>query len=222
MLSITVDTRALTRDLGAFARSQVPFATARALTDAANDARTDAKAALPKDFNIRTGWVAKGFRVERATKAHLAARLYHLDPFMARQLHGGEKDGADGGGVAIPAKDGFPSAPKRSRPTRPSDWPSKLDRTFSIDLKGGASGRLVFQRTGKRRKTRAAAGRGRFPNAARTAGLQDPGVRLMYVIKPDVEVRPRWRLRETTRATVSERFGAHFTRRLLESMRSAR
>lgn len=219
MLSITVDTRALTRDLGAFARSQVPFATARALTDAANDARTEAKAALPKDFNIRTGWVAKGFRVERATKAHLAARLYHLDPFMGRQMHGGEKDGRDGSGVAIPAKDGFPSAPKRSRPTRPSDWPSQLDRTFSIDLKGGSAGRLVFQRTGKRRGKRGRTAR--FPTGARSAGLADPDVRLMYVIKPDVEVRPRWRLRETTARTVEQRFGQHFAARLLDAMRKS-
>ena len=45
----------------------------------------------------------------------------------------------------MPAKDGFPSAPKRGTPTRPRDWPKALKRTFTIESKGT---RLVFQRTG--------------------------------------------------------------------------
>ena len=91
VLDLTADIHAAIADLSNLARKHVPFATARALTAVAYDARDEVREQLPKRFIIRRPWVAKGIGVERATKTDLEANVFSRDRFMALQEEGGVK-----------------------------------------------------------------------------------------------------------------------------------
>lgn len=199
-LGITVDTKAVERDLArlepAIRRKVIPAAINRT----ADEALRAAKADLPKRFTIRNGWVAKGLRTRKATPTKLEGSVYHKDAYMVRQEEGGTKDGQQGGKVAVPIL-GKPKGTIRREVTPRSKWPSKLKNTFAVKGRNGET--LIFQRIrprGRRRK-----------NAPRTTpvprGQRDPTWRLMYVIKPSVRVKPRWQFTPTITRVVAERWG---------------
>lgn len=90
-LDLTADITAATQSLSDLQLRHAPFATARALTDAARDARDAVRADLPHRFNIRKPWVAKGINIEGATKSHLVAHVFSRDAFMSEQEDGGTR-----------------------------------------------------------------------------------------------------------------------------------
>jgi hypothetical protein len=69
----------LTRDLDRLERQQVPFATARALTDVARKAAAVETASLPKTFDSPTRFTLNAFAVIPARKSNLTATLLIKD-----------------------------------------------------------------------------------------------------------------------------------------------
>jgi hypothetical protein len=139
VLDLTAEIDASTANLSNLARRQVPFATARALTSVAYDARDEVRRQLPKRFIIRRPWVAKGIGVERATKANLEATVFSRDKFMAQQEEGGTKTGKQ----VIPV--GRLAQKARSEVIPRSQWPGRLMARKSVFYRAGT----LFERRGK-------------------------------------------------------------------------
>ena len=75
MLSVHSDTKQLTAYLNRVQRKQIPFATAKALTQTAFDVRTFLQRALPRFLDRPTKGITKSVQVEKATKYNVTARV---------------------------------------------------------------------------------------------------------------------------------------------------
>ena len=173
MIAFKIDTSQI-RKLGVvldeFGKDQVPFATARGLTQTAQDARAAIATRLADDFTIRANWVARGIRIQVATKHSLESAVGSVDRFMEMQATGGEREGRDGKRVAVPEA----ARKTPSSITRPSKWPGKLlldrKRYFAKPIgSGDAIG--VFKRLGRDGRA---------------------GVQLWYVLAKSSTIQARW------------------------------
>lgn len=100
VINIAHDLHRLASTLDDYAKRQLPFAAARALTHAAQQARTDLKAAMAKAFDRPSRWTLNSTYVEPATKAKLEANTHFKDRlargvpagrFLAPQIMGGSR-----------------------------------------------------------------------------------------------------------------------------------
>ena len=195
-------------------REQVPFAIAKALTDTAKEAQATIRQELPQRFTIRTPWVAKGIRIRSATKQSLTAMVYDVDPFMRIQETGGTKASINrrvfdfGDMLAIPV-----DARRSKRDVvRKEDWPQNLIEPFIITAKDGRKYLAVHSLAKKVRGQR-----GKF-----TIGKDVGGNRIMYVLKPRVQVPARFGFAETVRKVVVEKFSANLRQSIQLAMATAR
>lgn len=206
MPRITVHTNGMQfrRKLTVVGTQQLPFALALTLTRTAEEAVAVNKANLPSRFIIRRNWIAKGYRVDRATKTQLTATIKHLDPFMALQEFGGTKTAGPAGVVAIPEG----ARPTPTAVTPPSHWPGRIPRHFYV---GTGANRYEFQRLSKRARQRKGLGHG-TPRGSGHEALRgrDPSITLMYVLRPSVRIPPRLNLVNDTRATIESRLAINF------------
>lgn len=197
-ISVSMNLGPFRRWLDGVAKNQIPFATAKALTQTGYDAQEAVKRELPARFTIRTPWLAKGIRVIPAKKFRLQAIIGSKDEFMRRQEEGGEKEPRSGHKVvAIPK--GVRSNPRTI--TRPSRFPGALlkkPKYFVSKLESGDLG--VFQRLGRKGEH----------------------VKLMYSMRDKVTVKPRWHFYDTVNAVVSVKWLPNFRRALDFAMRTAR
>lgn len=178
-----------TRDLDDAARRHVPFAIARALTLTAKDAQAEVKQGLPGRFTLRNNWVMSGIRITPATKTHLEAAVGSREPFMARQETGGTKRSRGGHRIAVPKTKPAKVIPRGQRPSAMRSKP----RVFMATT---ASGSGILRRLTKER----------YP------------VQILYWLKRDVKVLPRFGFRQTTSTTVMEAFGPRFVESLSKAM----
>lgn len=93
-ISVRADVRALTRSLDDFARKQVPFATAQALTAIAKKVQAGQKELLQHDLKEPTPFTLNSIRVKAARKDDLRAQVIvqdiaaaYLAPFVFGGLH---------------------------------------------------------------------------------------------------------------------------------------
>lgn len=78
-LSVRADVKGLSKDLTALERSQLPYATALALTATAKAIQAAETAALSEVFDRPTPFTQRAFGVKGATKATLTATVYARD-----------------------------------------------------------------------------------------------------------------------------------------------
>lgn len=249
-IDVSLDRVALDRALRQ-SRKQAVFAAAVALTRTAQEAQGEVVASLPERFTIRTGWVARGIRIQPARRDRLEAVVYSRDEFMARQETGGTKEGRNGKSVAKPVE-------VRRNPgqtTRPSRWPGALlDKSgfFAAPLStqgAYATARNERQAGGKRSLAGRSAHGGRMfsRSASRTAardevayaiwqrygakqkmtkgryaGKKRQPIRLMYVMAPAVEVEPRLGMGDTVRRVAFVRFADNFEQAFAAALATAR
>lgn len=206
MPRITVHTNGMQfrRKLTDIGTQQLPFALANTLSRTAEEAVAVNKAALPSRFIVRRNWIAKGYRVDHATKASLRATIRHLDPFMLLQETGGDKTPGPAGVVAIP--EGARPTPQSVTP--PNLWPGRIPRHFYV---GQGANRYEFQRMSKRARLRKGTGNG-TPHGAGHEAIRgrDPSVVLMYVLRQSVRIPPRLNLVNDTKATIADRLAINF------------
>jgi len=180
---------------------QIPFATALALTWTARDARTQLKADLPATFTIRSGWVAKGIRFEKARKTDdpIAAEVGHLDDYMKLQAEGGTRQTSTQS-VAVPV--GIRKTPQTR--TTPAKWPRRLLRKrkhFIAPLSASISTLGLFRRRGGRR---------------------NPRLDLLYVMAERAVVPKRWPLEETVEQVVADVWPENARKALEKALASGR
>ena len=192
MVKIQFDSHELQTWLSNVQQKQMPYATARALTDTAQDIKTAAIDSAKKNFTLRNNWVVKGIRINRAEKKdwpNIKAEIGSKDNFMKLQEEGGVKKKN-----AIPRG----ARPVKTAITTPAKWPGamlKKNNAFVGTVRTGK--RAVYIRQRKRLK-------------------------LMYVFQDTVNIKPRWKLKETAEQVGRKVMQGHFMRRIDEALRSAR
>ena len=217
MIRITANTLDFQRDLDDVARHQLPFALANTLSRTAEEAVTLNKGKLPSRFTIRTGWVAKGYRVKHARKNDLTATITHKDAFMRDQEFGGTKTPASAKSVAVP--EGARPTPTATTPK--SRWPGAIlkKQGFVIHAKDKD---LLFQRVQHTKKGKVKRGKRNLALAALPTKGHDPNVKLMYVLKQAVKIKPALGLVEDVKETIKARFAINFDGFLKSAIRTAR
>lgn len=174
--------------LGMLATRQVPFATAKALTRTAQDARDAVRAELPKRFTIRSGWVAGGIRIVPASKndwPRAVAWVGSRDPFMELQETGGVKTPAKGArNLAIP------TPTTTARRTGSGRIPASRKPRALLDKPGVyVAGKAI-----RRRKRRRSA----------------DGPETLYLLRPRATLKPRFGFQDTVEKTVAKVYAARF------------
>ncbi len=163
-------------------RDEIRFEIIQALTRTARDAVQQIKLELPRRFTLRRNWAIKGIRFDAATKAYPVARVYSLDPYMAKQEEG-ETYSPRGRHVAIPG----PGVRTQKNAIIPSQlFPQKLKGRKDIfrgTVKGIGMG--LFRRQGK-------------------------GFKILYLLRERKQTMPTWEFRETVSETVKKRFDDNF------------
>ena len=196
-LTVELETSEALRALDDLRRRQVPFATARALTQTAADAQRVIRSELPDRFVIRSRWLEQGIRTERATKREPVSVVYSRDPFMVEHETGGRRRGRKGV-RAIPRA--IRKTPKqRITPARRPAAILKRKRTYVGPIREGSSTEAIFQRVGK------------------------SGRRLLYVLEPrPVKIAARWGFGDTAAKTARRVWARNFGRAFAQAIRSAR
>ncbi len=154
-LAVTVGTTAdaLAASLGEFARDQLPFATALALTRTARDASEAARDHLPKVFTTRGDKLARTFVSGRANKSdwpNITVPVGTLAEAMVLQETGGVKRAKSPLGLGIPTSLIRPSKgakiTKAKRPKRLLQKPGvrKADETIRRSKTSGRDRREIF------------------------------------------------------------------------------
>lgn len=85
-------------------RRQLPFATAKALTDLAKDVQAEEKGQLPKHIDRPTPFTQRAFGVRRATKRQLESRVFIKriqQEYLRIQIEGGTRT-IPGAGTGVP------------------------------------------------------------------------------------------------------------------------
>ncbi|MBM3114267.1 hypothetical protein [Jeongeupia naejangsanensis] len=202
-LTLDFDFGAVERQLTELGRKQLPFATAKSLTQAAQAVQQQVRADMPKRFAISRKWIINGIRIEPARKSRLSARVYSRDKFMGRQEYGGEKRSQDTqvwrwkGKLAIPTDEARGGKPHGVVPKK--NWPENLaGALFQIRTRDGLD-LLCLRRRGQ--------------------------VQVMYVLEDEVEVDARLKLRETgdriANVVFPKLFGTNMARAIAQSRRQA-
>lgn len=122
-LKATMDSRALTGFNKAM-RSQVPYATACALTSVAKRAQAEIQKELPDRFVIRNTFTKSSIRIRRAEKKdwpNCTAEVGTISPYMPLQEEGGTKSPT---GKAFSIPKGIRKSEKEL--VRRSKWPAKI------------------------------------------------------------------------------------------------
>ena len=183
------------RTLNALGKDQLPFAVAGTLTEVAKLAQASVRRQLPRRFNIRSPWTAKGIRIKPASKRHWPnsyALVGTTDEYMVQQELGGIRRARGGRFRAIPA---------RTIKRKASGGVRKDQRPRALIGKGRAYfGNKSIQLTGGK------SGRGRKGTA--------------YWLREQVRMRPRFGMRETIEHTATVTIQPVFRRRMTASLRS--
>ncbi len=166
-------------------------ALANAVTATAREAQQAVIQGLGDRFVIRTPWIAKGIRVAPARPSRsgrVNAVVFSKDEFMAAQETGGPRD-TRGKASAVPVG----ARPRPTSITRPSKFPGRLKNAFPATI-NGATG--IWQRSG----------RPRIATKGRYVGKKRQPIRLMYLLDQEVDLKPRFEMRETVMGVVRDRF----------------
>lgn len=195
ILSIAVDTKAVTAAVKGIRDDQIPFATALALTRTAQDVQAEIRRQLPQRFTIRNSWVSKGIVISKATKRQLYAIVRSRDDFMVLQETGGTK-APRGRHLAVPQ--GIRGSDREivTRGKRPRAALRKK-RTFVATIRGKEG---IWQRTTKKRNP----------------------IKMLYTLRPTVPVKARFGFHDTAERTAQQRFEENFRTAFEQAVRTAR
>lgn len=192
-ISVRWDIDAVLRRVKA-AERQIPFATAKALTRTAIDARRDVMDALPKVFDRPNPFTMRGIGYRQATKATLSAAVFIRDKqaeYLSRQIAGGTR------------------RPRRRALALPTTAP--LDRYGNVQ-------RGWWQRMRNRRDVFSGTVRG-IPGIWQRSR---DGLKLLLAFAPKADYEARFDFVGIVRKNVGRNFQRHFRESLEAAMRTAR
>ncbi len=200
----------LQADLRQFVRAQVPFATAKALTRTAQDARDAQREGMKRRFTIRNRRVLRGITIERAEKRawpRIQAKVGTLDPFIARFEEGGRQTpkrtspGVGGPRFAIPTRAVVSRRTATGRIPASLKPRNLLSSNRALIPDDGQGDSIILKR---RRK--------------RTMG----GLKRIFTLKRAIRLKKRLRLFQTVHRTTGRVYLRHFQRELRGAVASRR
>ena len=205
MVKVELQATAAQRAIKGFEK-QLPFFTARALTRTARDGAQTVKSHLGEHFTLRTRWLERGIRFERATKRDLTAAVGSKDRFMRLQAMGGKKESrGKSGKVAVPITGG-PARPAFERKVTPAKLPAKLlsrtkgkNKPFVAPVSAGSKETAIWRRVKK----------ARYPIA------------MVYKFDGSVKYQKRWPLKQEVVDAVKDVWPRHAIQAMDEALASA-
>jgi len=223
-ISVQSNAKEITRQIGFFAKEQVPFALSQAINDVANEARTHQLAKRVRYFTMRTTWLRKkgAIRVVRSHKRQwpdIHAYIGVPDTVAALVATGGIRKAASVGlgSMAVPYSRSRSAGGRSARELlspqlktlRERVWPKRLlalkvkkrsRRAYFLIKSGGTRYVAMRQRRGRRTK--------------KTQPLQ-----FLYVLKSRVEIPQTWPFEKQVGNLVHFRFQPLFAKRLEAAVR---
>lgn len=149
--AIDLETSPALQALSDLKRSQLPFATAVALTRTAQAAQRGVRSSLPDRFTIRSSFIERNVRIEAATKNRQRAAVLWRGP--ASSKFGESLSRQETGGLKRPAKRylALPRNVKRgaSGAVPKSQRPAALLRQKRVFTQEVAGGKVILRRVGK-------------------------------------------------------------------------
>ncbi len=225
--SIKVDISGALASLTRFRQDQIPFATAKALTNTAQAARDAVRAKLPSQFRLRNDWTERGVTAEMATKTRPVAFVVFDRWYMYWQEVGRVRI-ARRNYIAVPLDPQLRQRiPSNMRPRvllaqadlqgmvsglKSQGRIRAITRTYNTGFLIKSGGKLyVAIRTGT------ATARKRM-----LRGQHDPNVRILYVLVPSTRVPKRLHMFESVQGVANARFKEFFYESLAYATRTAR
>jgi hypothetical protein len=211
MLSIKVNgMENVQRYMEALRQNQLPFAMAKALTKTAQDVQAKVIAGLPSQFTLRTKWYQPntpyGFKIEKATKTNLSAKVYTKAPWMQLQETGGVKQ-VPGKRLAIPflekqgSRPGIAFGVKRTK----RDLIMKSQKPQALGSKAfilkGKKGDLLAMRTGRGKRSI---------------------LRILYALEPKANIKARLYFAETGQQVVDQKWRPNFEEAIAYALRTSK
>jgi hypothetical protein len=190
VISIKVDMKPV-QEMIAKAGREMPFAIAKGLTKTAQDVQSKVIEGLPNRFTLRTGWYKPntpyGFKIEKATKQNMTAKVFTSAPFMQMQEEGGTKRLPSGKRIAVPfleqqgRRPGVVYGVKRTKRDliMKSQKPRNLAKAFTLK---GRHGDLLAMRQGRGKRS---------------------VLRIMYALEQVAQIKKRLGFAETARMVIN-------------------
>ena len=175
-----------TKELSQIAKRQLPFITAKSLTNTAQEAQHEVRKHIREEFQIRkkSAGFESSIRIKPANKTKLTAEVFSMAAFASLQQVGGTKK-AHSGRLAIPIYNNIRDVKKRTTKNNPSAY--LAGDAFKIRTKSGQE--IIAQR--KRN-----------------------GLKILYFLKRDADVDKRFEMVELTTKVVKDSFSMIFSRNL--------
>lgn len=193
--SVRSNVKAFERGLNDFARRQVPFATAQALSRTAEDVHKNTVRSLSRRFDRPTPFTLRGPTVRRARKTRLVASVFFKD------IQAGYLELEETGGVRRP-KGRALLIPIGTRLNKYGNMPRTAVRrllarpdTFSGTIRGIGG---IWQRK------------------------KDGRLKLLVAYEPKASYRPRLHFARDAEKTTRAQFPVHFAREFDKALRTAR
>lgn len=209
-IQIKADTKRVKRFLTDVQKKQIPFATARAITQTLNVAKKDVIRQLDKDIDRPTPFTRRGFRVDGANKQTLRGRLFILpkqNSYLQYQIFGGVRTPR---GVAL-----------TMRPAKPGPGRIKLNRFGNIPPSQAAKAQLAkgaFSAT-----INGVAGIWKAPTKTKSGKVRKGSrFQLLLAYERQAVYRPRYRFFERGQNSIRVNWPRIFEKSFRDALRSAR
>ena len=176
----------LSGDLARIAKKQIPFATAKSVTQIAKKSQEEVRKHIREEFHIRKkrGGFESSIRIKPATKKNLAAQIYTMASFASLQQTGGKKKARDGR-LAIPIYQNVRDVKRKTVKNSPSGY--LAGDAFKIKTVSGQE--AIAQRK-----------RG--------------SLKILYFLRKEADIDKRFNMIEVTEQKVRDEFGMIFKKNL--------
>lgn len=185
IISLHLENKAI-KSLSQIASRQIPFITAKSLTNVAQKSQTEVKKHIRDEFHIRkkSGGFESSIRIKPANKRSLTSQVYTMAAFASLQQTGGKKKARDGR-LAIPIYSNIKDVKRKTTKNSPSAY--LAGDAFKMRTKSGKE--VIAQRK--------------------------PGsLKILYFLRKEADVEKRFDMVEVTTKTVNDSFGMIFRRNL--------
>lgn len=205
MLTVQINTRDIEKGLNDLAKSQLPFATSKAINASLRDAQSAMVGQAKSALTIRNARFLKlSYKITKfSNKIDLSATLALSNVgsrdtmnIFGRLEEGDTKTGKGGGNVAIPTRNVKTSA---KGIITSANRPRNLKKSFKANVFGNTEG--IFQTAGTKKK---------------------PKLKLMYTLKPSVRIPDKLDFNTVTPKAFNATFDGHMNTELTKAIASAK
>lgn len=209
-IKIKTDTKRVKKWLSKVQKKQIPFATARAITQTLQIAKKDVLRQLDKDIRNPVPFTRRGFRVDKADKKTLTGRLFILpkqNEYLQWQIFGGVRTPR---GVAF-----------AMRPAKPGPGRIKLNRFGNVPK--GQQARAQLAKGAFSATIGGVAGIWKAPTKTKSGKVRKGSrFQLLLAYETQAVYRPRYRFFERGQNSIRVNWPKVFEKSFRSALRNAR